>query len=107
MKLGNYKHRIEIQAPSEVRTGAQAKTEYTTTVATVWASVIQLQGARLEKSKAIHSELTTEVRIRYRTGITGQHRFKIGNRYLYPVSPPIDVEDRHAELLILCKESDG
>lgn len=106
MNIGKLKNRIEIQAPSETRSGAQVTTTFTT-IATVWGSVVSLSGARLEKAKAIHSELSTEVRIRYREGITAKHRVKMGDRYLYPVSPPIDVDAKHAEIVLLCKESDG
>jgi SPP1 family predicted phage head-tail adaptor len=44
------------------------------------------------------------VRIRYRADVTAAQRVVHEERTLEIVSPPIDPEERHAELELLCRE---
>lgn len=75
-----------------------------TDVATVWAQVIDLSGREFFASQQANAEITTRVRIRFRTGITASMRVVYGSRTLELVSPPIDPDGHGRELYLMCKE---
>jgi len=75
-----------------------------TTVATVWAAVEPLQ-VRWKESVAGNQEIaeaTTQIRMRYRDGITTEIRAVYGNT-TYDIEAVIDVDGRKRELILMCK----
>lgn len=75
MQAGKLRHRVTIQEPVMVQnseTGAVNKTWLD--VATVWAEVSPLSAREFIAAQASQGEITTRITIRYRSGITRQHR---------------------------------
>lgn len=111
MRAGEYRHRIKIQvqagSPPQDAGGAP-QTAWTDLVAGCWAAVEPLRGRELLAAQQFSSEVTGQVRIRYRAGITAGMRVLWGTR-VYDILAPIDAQERHVELTLLVKEgiSDG
>lgn len=103
MRAGDYRHFVTIQEPVETTDDlGQAVTTYRDT-ATVHAAVEPLEGRELFAAQAIHAEVTTRVRIRFRPGVTSRHRIVYGARIMNVLSV-IDPEERHREIVMLCSE---
>lgn len=73
-------------------------------VATVWAAVRPLRGREYHAAAANNAEGTKRVEIRYRKGITTDMRVLYGGRILEINSPPIDPDEQHKELHLMCRE---
>ena len=103
---GKLRHRIALQsltAGSPQQTGSGMPDESWATVVTVSASVEPLNGRELFAAQEHHSEVTTRVRIRYRSGITAKMRVSHGGT-LYNIRDVIDPEKRHRELQLMCTD---
>lgn len=104
MRIGDLRHRVTIQEYSEI------VDEYNTPVGgewqevcTVWAAVEPIQGREYILLHNTQSELTTRIRIRYRSGIKPAMRVKYGDR-IFDIQSVIDPEERHIELQLMCRE---
>jgi len=78
--------------------------ESPSTVATAWAAVEPLQ-VRWKESVAGNQEIaeaTTQIRMRYRDGITTEMRAVHGSM-TYDIEAVIDVDGRKRELILMCK----
>ena len=74
------------------------------TVGTVWASVSPLSTRELLMAAQAGIQLTHLVTIPYRTDVDHNSRFLEGSRVLDVVSAPLDLEERHINLQIMCRE---
>lgn len=105
MRAGTLRHKITLQLP--VITDDKYSTQGTTTWidwATVNAEIITEGGREFYAAQKINAETTAVIRIRYRVGISTKMRAKYGNR-CFEILPPInDVDGKHAEILLSCKE---
>lgn len=70
----------------------------------VWAEVMPLSGRELWNALQVQPDVTHQVTIRYREGITSKMRIKHGSRYLNILSV-IDAEEKRTSLQIMCKEA--
>ncbi len=104
MNPGKLRYKVTIQ--QEIFADDPTTKETTSTwqnVCTIWAAVEPLKGREFFQAMETQSELTTKVRIRYRTGITSDMRVLYGVRILY-IQAVIDPEERHEELQLMCIE---
>lgn len=69
-----------------------------------WAAVIPLSGREKTYAAAISAEASIRIEIRYMQGITADMRVNYGGRILELVAPPLDIEEKHIEIHLLCKE---
>lgn len=107
---GLLRHRVTIQAPTEVRTGSGATDIVYVDQFDTWASVEPLTAREMWAASQVQSEATTRIRLRYRPGITAKHRVRwrriAGSPSVYDYfdidGPPIDIEGRHHELHLMC-----
>lgn len=111
MKIGDLRHRIEIQTNTPSRDPNQGEVASWATTSTVWASVQTLTGKKLEIARQIDAEATVEVRMRY-CGSSGSANVTIDNRLLFGtrVLEPflvVNANERNIMLLIQCKEKRG
>lgn len=84
-----------------------APTEAEADVATVWARIRPLRGREYQEARTRNSEVEVEIQIRYRPGVTTALRAYYGARR-YDIKGVVDVDERHEELLLQCKEyTDG
>lgn len=111
MKIGDLRHRIEIQTNTPSRDPNQGEVASWATTSTVWASVQTLTGKKLEIARQIDAEATVEIRTRYCTSgglsfITVDNRLLFGTRILEPVFI-VNENERNIVLRVLCKEKRG
>ena len=103
LRAGKYCHQVYLQAPAKTYDAEGQEVITWTTVATVWAEVVPLTGKEYFAAKAVNSELTHRVTIRYRRNVKTTWRVLYGTRVLEIMSVA-DVEEKHVELELLCKE---
>lgn len=107
MQTGKLRSRVRFQSASTTPDGQGGVTKSWVDQFTVWASVSGTGGRTFQTAKQSRATLTDEVRIRYRSGITPDMRLIVGARVLKIAQPPIDVESRHREMVLLCEEIVG
>ncbi len=103
MRAGQLKHRITIQSKSASQNTYGEEVITWADWATVWAAVEPLQGREFLDGKQITAEVTTRIRIRYRSGILPEYRVKFGSIY-YDILSIIPLEERDREIHLMCQE---
>ena len=105
-RAGQLRHRVTIRAPgAPVPDGYGGHTPGPPTeVATVWAAVEPLEGTERLRAMQTQADATHRVRMRYRPGLTAAMDVVHRGRVLEVVSPPINVDERDRELVLLCRE---
>ena len=99
---GRLRHRIIIQSQSTTKdTHGQAVTTWTD-VATVWAAVEPIRGREFFAAAQINSEVTTRIRIRWRSGVTAAMRVSFDSR-IYDIQAVIVPTEVHDEMQLMCK----
>jgi SPP1 family predicted phage head-tail adaptor len=68
----------------------------------VAAKVTQLAGLELIRAHQVAAEVTHEIRIRYRPGMTTRHSIKYDGK-TFDINNVNDIEGQHKELILLCK----
>lgn len=72
-------------------------------VAPTWAEIAPLTGRELEAAQAIHSEVSHQVTIRYRPGVTAAMRAVYQGRF-FQIQAVLDTDTRHEQMLLMCSE---
>lgn len=103
MRAGRLRHRVTIQEKSVTRDDYGAETITWTDVATVWASVEPLRGDEFLAMDRRGADVTTRIVMRYYDGVAPEMRVSWGS-HTYDVRSVIDVEERHRELQLMCRE---
>ena len=105
MNPGKLRHRITIEQKSGTTKDAEGIAKPTwIPFATVSAAIIPLNGRERTQAAAISAEASIRVEIRYKKGVTADMRVNYGGRILEIVAPPQDLEEKHIEMHLLCKE---
>ena len=104
MRSGRLRHRVTIQQPVVAVNGYGERITTWSTVAIVWAAVEPLRGREFFDAEQVQAEISHRVVLRYRSGITSTMRLLHKGRVLHIQSPPIDVDERHRELQLMCRE---
>jgi SPP1 family predicted phage head-tail adaptor len=98
-----FRHRITLQELVTGQDEAGQPVQEWQDVATVWGAVEPLRGREYFAAQQVQSEVTTRIRIRYRSGVRPDMRVLYDGR-LYNINAVIDPEERHMELQLMCKE---
>ena len=104
MRAGQLRHVIYIQESTGVGDGSGGKNltwkDKFKTRAAIWPlrSKEQLDAGKLE------SEMTNQIRIRYRSGITSKNRIRFGLRFFNIKGAPINWEERNIYLDMIVTE---
>jgi SPP1 family predicted phage head-tail adaptor len=98
--MGQMRQRIALQAKTITKSEG-IPLENWTTVATVWAAVSDISGKEYFQAGALQSEVTTRIKIRYRTGITTSMRVLYGSR-VFQILSVIDKDERHYVIELMC-----
>lgn len=101
MQSGRLFNQVMIQSYTATRASNGEEVKSWSTVATVWASVEPLSGRELLAARDVRADVTTRIRIRYRTGITPKMRAIMGSA-TYEISEVIDRKMQHRDLELLC-----
>jgi SPP1 family predicted phage head-tail adaptor len=104
MNPGRLNKRITLQKKGFVRDAESNTKDSWVDSATVWAAVEPLRGREYYAAAAASAESLVRFRLRYRKDVTADMRVKYDNRIFELNSPPIDPEERHKELIMMCKE---
>lgn len=113
LPAGDLRHRVTVTTVIEVSDGHDGLVD---TPVTVWtrvpARVNPLVGRDLENARQIDPRISHEVTLRYwkayPTDLDGGRAklvyHDLADREFEIISPPVDVDERHIELKLLCKE---
>jgi len=103
MKIGQLRHRVEIQEQRSVRDEWGNQVSEWFTVATAWAAIEPIRGEEYWAAGAQRGETIHRVTMRYVPGVTPKHRLLFGNRIL-EIESTLNLEERSRLLELLCKE---
>ena len=103
MKAGPLRQRVTIQEKSALQNNYGEEVITWTDLATVWAEVEPLSGREFLEVKQITAEVSTRIRIRYRSGITPEMRIEFGS-IVYDIHSIIHIEEREREIHLMCQE---
>ena len=103
IRAGQLRHQIELQSPTDVEDGEGGVTQTWATFARRMAAIEPLRGRELIEARQVAANVTHQVRLRYEPGVTPRCRVLFGDRILN-IDSVIDLEERHIELSLLCKE---
>jgi SPP1 family predicted phage head-tail adaptor len=103
MKAGELRYRIIVQKRSITRDEEGDINETWSDVVTTWASIKPIQGREYFSALAVNAEKNIRFVIRYRLGITQEMRI-LYNGQIFDIQSIVDIEERHRELEIVCKE---
>jgi SPP1 family predicted phage head-tail adaptor len=110
MDPGKLRHLVTLQQPSETTTGGETARSWSD-VAEVSAAIEPISSREYFLASQPRADVTHRVTIRYRAGIQSTRRivWKEGNttRTLNLLGPPIDREERHAWLELMCGEAES
>ena len=107
MKLkgsGQLSRLLTIQQASNATDAEGSPQEVWTNTGSVWAQVRPLTSRETLIAAQAGVQLTHVVTIPYRGDVTARTRLLEGSRVFDIVSQPIDVEERHIELELMCME---
>ena len=99
------RHRVVLQQTVRTADGGGGAAETWSTVAELWAAVRPISGDERVAADALAGQLTHEVWVRHRAGVTPAMRFLMGSRIL-DIRAVIDAEGRGRRLKCLCRERD-
>lgn len=103
MRVGPLRHRITVEQATVSRDSYGGEVETWGVFATVWASVSPLIGREYIAAKQVSASVTHKIRMRYLAGMTPKMRISWDNR-LFDVESILDVDERHAEMVIMATE---
>ena len=105
MRAGLLRHRLALQSATEADsgTGSGQLDKTWTTYATVWGSITPLSGRELTEQQQVISEVTHKARIRYRSGVTSEHRIVWDSR-TFEIDNVLNWSERNIYLDLMIKE---
>lgn len=104
MQAGKLRHRVTIQQLVGTRDVDGAVVPTWQNVKTVWGAVEPLRGREFVEAAQLQEEITTRVRIRYRSGIVPAMRVLWGG-FIYDIRAVVHVETRFREMHLMCVEA--
>jgi SPP1 family predicted phage head-tail adaptor len=103
IRVGDLQRQVTIQTRTATQdTFGQQSVAWTDMVAT-WAAIEPLSGRELLAAEAVAAEVTHQVVIRYRTGISAANRIVYQGR-IFDVHSVIDENMNHRKIVLLCSE---
>jgi len=107
VRPGERNRQIILQYKTRVADGAGGFTDTWNVPAngTVWAKMSTMRSDESIQAMANTNTSIHNINIAYRTDVRGGWRIKYGSRYFAIIGQPIDVEFKHRELDIKCKET--
>jgi SPP1 family predicted phage head-tail adaptor len=103
MRAGPLRQRVTIKDKSVSQNTYGEEVITWTDVDTVWAAVEPLSGREFLEGKQITAEVSTRIRIRYRSGITPEMQVVFGS-ITYDIHSIIHIEEREREIHLMCQE---
>ena len=107
MKIGRMRHKVELHEVTKNQDGYGEQVPTYTKYDDVWAEIEPLTGRELLHAQQVSAELTVRIRIRYHGTVKSEDRVIYGDRTFEVVGPPINKDERGAEMILMCKEIEG
>ena len=104
MKIGDLRHRVQIQNKTVQTDELQQQSDVWLAYANVWASVRPVKGREYFAARQENAEVTAVVTMRYLSGITPDMRIVFGDR-VFEIVSVINVDERNRVLELMCKEA--
>lgn len=104
LRAGDLRHRITIQARTNVSDGMGGYSMTWTDFATVYAAIWPMKGKEAVENMREGATVTHRVRIRYISGVKANMQILFGSRVFKLVAPPINRDELSIELELICEE---
>ena len=104
MRIGDLRHRIELQSVTRTADGMGGFTESWATVSTVWAAIWPNAAKEVLENQQLGLNVTHRIRIRYHATVTAAWRIKFGTRYFNIVSI-LNPNEQNRLLDLICEEA--
>ena len=102
-KVADLRHQITVRQKTLVDDGYGGQTETLTTVYETWAAIWPVNAKETRENMRTESNVTHNIRIRYRSGITHAMIIVFGSR-TFEIKSIINVEERSIMLDLVCNE---
>lgn len=103
MDIGKLKHRITFQELSNSKNEYGEPIEEWLDIKTVWAEIKPVSGSQFFAAKQINTEISHNVYIRYRKGLSPSMRIKFKER-IFEILYIMNVNENNTLMQIYCKE---
>jgi SPP1 family predicted phage head-tail adaptor len=103
MRIGDLRHRVELQAFTTIADGMGGGTATWSTEDTVRAAIWPVSVSEQVKAGSPTMVATHKVRIRYNEDLRAEWRVKFGDRYFSIVSI-VNKDEKNAQMDLLCRE---
>jgi len=103
MKIGQLRHRLEIQEKKSVKDEWGNQVSEWFTVATAWAAIEPIRGEEYWAAGAQQGETIHRVTMRYVPCVTPKHLLLFGDRIL-EIESTLNLAERSRLVELLCKE---
>lgn len=103
MRAGELNQRVTIQSKASGQDSYGMPNGSWSTLATVWARVQPLLGREFMEGRQLEAEVSTRVRIRYRTDVTPQMRLVHG-AVTYDIVSVMNPNSDGRETVLMCRE---
>lgn len=107
LSAGKFDRRIVIEQAVETQDEAGGVVQAWSTYKTVWARFVTQTGREFFAAKQVNTALDQLISIRYVSGLNAKMRVKYGSRIFNIIAPPIDVNEAHEEIKLMCEELRG
>lgn len=102
-KIADLRHQVLIRKKQFVDDGYGGQTETLVTVHDAWAAVWPVNAKEIRENMRVESNVTHNIRIRYRTGVKHAMIIVFGAR-TFEIKGIINVEERNILLDLVCNE---
>lgn len=102
--IGQLRHRIDLQAPTDAADSYGQPARSWSTYGTVWAQIEPAGGGEGAVANEQQITATHTITIRYLAGVSSTHRALFGARVLHFLAPPVNVDERNQWLVIQAEE---
>lgn len=102
MRAGRLNKRVIIQELVSTPTAYGELNEQWVLFDNAWAAVVPLAGRKYYDAQQANSEITTEIRIRYRENLSTRMRVLSGNE-IYDIKSIINPNTKGEEMILMCK----
>lgn len=100
---GDMRHRIILEKPTKVPDSQGGFTTTWSTQATIWAYIEPMNSRELIQAQQAQLDITTKIKIWYRSDVKAEWRLKFGNRY-FNIESIINPNESNIFLILICIE---
>jgi len=108
MRAGDLRRRVTLQSRSTTQDAYGGQVNTWSDLVVMWADIAALTGRELEAAKAVQTEVTHHVTVRYQSifadpKAVAAMRIVYNNRY-FNIHACLNVDERNREINLLCSE---